>query len=200
VRRADAQALAAACASIVIHCSDSLFHCDGLIRTVLPAGLAAEAYIGIEDGLGRVLLRLSPGRSATHAQILYGASKSSRQVSLEVRDNNQTICAGHLSCDRNPLKMLFVYLNFPAAIAFQSIGNDNRRAGNSVAKTVLRGGLQVIDCIGAASPVKCIGVGEEWLCSQSPYPVCYRPDENGIYIRVVSPLTEVDLSSYSSRY
>ena len=89
--------------------------------------------------------------------------------------------------------MLFIYLNFPEVIAFQSIGNDNRRACNSAAKTVLCSGLQVIDCIGAASSVKCIGVSEEWLCSQRLYPVCYRPDEDGIYIRVVSLLTKMDL-------
>jgi hypothetical protein len=72
--------------------------------------------------------------------------------------------------------MLFIYLNFPAIIAFQSIGNDNRRTCNSAAKTVLLGGLQVIDCIGAASSVKCIGVSEEGQSSQRLYPVCYRPD------------------------
>ena len=101
--------------------------------------------------------------------------------------------AGNLSCDRDLLKMPFVDPNFPEIVAFQPIGNDHRRSCNGIAKAVLCRGLQMIDCIGAASSVKRIGIGEKGHGSLSPDLICDRPDEDRIYIRVVSPLAEVDL-------
>ena len=110
-----------------------------------------------------------------------------------MRHHYHTICTDDLSCDLDLLEVFFVYLNFLVIVAFQPIGNDHRCSGNSIAKAVLRSGLQMIDCIGAASSVKRIGIGQKRPGSLCPDPVCDRPDQDGIHIRVVSPLTEVDL-------
>ena len=131
--------------------------------------------------------------AAAHAQILYSAPKAGRKVGLEVGYYDHAIGRGDLCGDLDKAKMLPVDCNLPEIVALQAVGNDDRRSGHGLAKAVLGCRLQMIDGIGPASSIKGIGIGKKWLCAKRPDLFCNGPDQDRIYIRVVSPFPEVDL-------
>jgi hypothetical protein len=90
--------------------------------------------------------------------------------------------------------MLPVDLNLPKIVALQAIGNDSRRSGHGRGEAVLGCCLQMIDGIGPATSIKSIGIGKKWLCPESPDLFCDGPDQDRIYIGVVSQLSEVNLN------
>jgi hypothetical protein len=142
-----------------------------------------------------MLHRLAESWSTAHAQILYSTSKAGRKMGLEVRYYYHAIGRGYLSGYLDAAKMLPVDWKLPEIVALQAIGDDDRRSGHGRAKAVLFCRLQMIDGIRPATTIKGIGIGKKRLCPQSPDLFCYGPDKDRICIRVVSPLTEVNLDS-----
>ena len=137
---------------------------------------------------------LAQSRSTAHAQILYSAPKAGRKVGLEVGYYDHAIGRGDLSSYHDATKMLPVDLNLPKIVTLQAVGNDSRRSGNGRGEAVLGCRLQMIDGIGPATSIKSIGIGKKWLCPESPDLFCDGPDQDRIYIGVISHLSEVDFN------
>ena len=143
-----------------------------------------------------MLLSLAERTSASHSQVLDGSAKSCWKVGLEVGYHYHAIGKCDLTRYLDPLEMLSRNFDFNVEIPSQAVGDDRGGSSHSPAKSVVLRSLQMIDGIGPASSVQRIGVREKWLRPNRSDLFGYGPDQNWIYIRIVSMLSEVDLDGH----
>ena len=140
-----------------------------------------------------MLVRFPEGGGTAHPQVLDRPSKAGGQVAFEVGYNYHALGGGDLTGNFDPLEVLSGDGHLPVVVSLQAIGDDHRRSGHRPAKAVLLCGLQVADGIGAAASVKGIGVGEKRLSSCRSDLIGYGSNQDGIHIRAVSLLSEMNL-------
>ncbi len=114
-------------------------------------------------------------------------------MTLEVGHDDHGIGVVRSSPDVHLRKMTPFYLNFYVIPSGKPVSNDQRSPNHRVIEPVHYRGLKVINRVRAASPVKGVGVGNEWLSSQGFYPVHYPPHILGSYVSQIALFPEVYL-------
>ena len=141
---------------------------DSVVRANLFAGTAANAVLGRDVRLaGGMLLHLAGTAAASHTQVLHGAAKAGLLMALKVGEADHDIGV-HESLTDLGLAHVLAALDRDERLvgALEAVGDDDLAARGIRGKTVLVGGIDVLERVFAATHIERIAVGEEGLAAQ----------------------------------
>ena len=138
------------------------------MRTDLFAGTAANTVLGRDVRLaGGMLLHLAGAAAAAHAQVLHGAAKAGLLMALKVGEADHDIGIHECLTDLGLAHVLAALDRDECLVgALEAVGDDDLAARGIRGKTVLVGGIDVLERVFAATHIERIAVGEEGLASQ----------------------------------
>ena len=168
---------------------------DGVVRTDLFAGTAANAVLGRDVRLaGGMLLHLAGTAAATHAQILHGAAKAGLLMALKVGEANHDIGIHECLTDLGLAHVLAALDRDERLVgALETVGDDDLATRGIRSKTVLVGGVDVLERVFAATHIERVAVGEEGLAAQLLHDIRDGASVVGAQKAQVAQLAKVNL-------
>ena len=141
---------------------------DGVVRADFFAGTAANAVLGRDVRLtGGMLLHLAGTAAASHAQVLHGTAKAGLLMTLKVGEADHDIGVHERLADLGLVHVLATLDRDERFVGtLEAVGNDNLATRGIRGKTVLVGGIDVLERVFAATHIERIAVGEEGLAAQ----------------------------------
>ena len=135
----------------------------------------------------------SPG-SATHAEVLYGASETGELVSFEMGSANESVCMRHITTDVYLLVNGQIHRYCQVRVASKTVGNGERSAGHSISKPIFNGCSEVVHAVGPRSHIKCIRVGKKRFSSQVTNSIHQVTEVSGWDVSRIALLSKVELN------
>ena len=141
---------------------------DSVVRADLFAGTAANAVLGRDVRLaGGMLLHLAGTAAASHTQVLHGAAKTGLLMALKVGEANHDIGIHERLTDLGLVHVLAALDRDERLVgALEAVGDDDLATRGIRGKAVLVGGVDVLECVFAATDIERIAVSEEGLAAQ----------------------------------
>ena len=141
---------------------------DGAVRANLLAGTATYAVGGIDARLaGGMLLHLAGTAAASHAQVLHSAAKAGLLMALKVREADYDVGVHECLADLGLVHVLAALDRNERFIGtLEAVSDDNLATRGIRGKTVLIGGVDVLERVFAATDIKRVAVGEKGLAAQ----------------------------------
>lgn len=116
---------------------------------------------------GGMLLHLAGATAATHTQVLHGAAKTGLFMALKVGEANHDIGIHERLTDLGLVHVLAALDRDERLVgALEAIGDDDLTTRGIRGKTVLVGGIDVLERVFAAAHIERVAVGEEGLAAQ----------------------------------
>ena len=170
---------------------------DGAVRADLFAGTAANAVLGRDVRLaGGMLLHLAGTAAASHAQVLHGAAKAGLLMALKVREADDDVGVHECLADLGLVHVLAALDRNERFIGtLEAVSDDNLATRGIRGKTVLVGGVDVLERVFAATDIKRVAVGEKGLAAQLLHDIRYGAGIVGAQKAQVAQLAKVNLDS-----
>ena len=169
---------------------------DGVVRTDLFAGMAANAVLGRDVRLaGGMLLHLAGTAAASHAQVLHGAAKTGLLMALKVGEADHDIGIHERLTDLGLVHVLAALDRDERLVgALEAVGDDDLATRGIRGKAVLVGGVDVLERVFAATDIERVAVGEEGLAAQLLHHVGDGASVVGAQKAQVAQLAKVNLN------
>ena len=170
---------------------------DGVVRTDLLAGTAANTVLGRDTRLaGGMLLHLAGTAAAAHAQVLHGAAKAGLLMALKVSEADHDIGIHERLADLGLVHVLATLdRNERLVGALEAVGDDDLATRGIRGKAVLVGGVDVLERVFAAAHIERVAVGEEGFAAQLLHDVCDGAGVVWAQKAQVTQLAKVNLDS-----
>ena len=141
---------------------------DGAVRANLLAGTATYAVGGIDARLaGGMLLHLAGTAATSHAQVLHGAAKTGLLMTLKVREADHDVGIHECLADLCLAHVLTALDRDERLVGtLEAVSDDDLATRGIRGKTVLVGGIDVLERVFAATDIERVAIGEEGLAAQ----------------------------------
>ena len=161
--RAGADAAAAALAEVFMDHSLVVLVGDGIRAALLCALAATAAEFFVDDALARrMLLHLASAAAAAHADVLDGAAKARRLMTLEMREADEDVGIHDGAADLGLLDVLAVLDRHLDIIrAAQAVADDDLAACRHRVEAVEVRAVHVLERVFAAARIECVAVRQE---------------------------------------
>ena len=169
---------------------------DSVVRADLFAGMAANAVLGRDVRLaGGMLLHLAGTAAASHAQVLHGAAKTGLLMALKVSETDHNVGIHERLTDLGLAHVLAALDRDERLVGtLEAVGDDDLATRSIRGKAVLVGGIDVLECVFAATDIERIAVGEEGLAAQLLHDVGDGAGVVGAQKAQVAQLAKVNLN------